>query len=246
MINLKLHNNYHFMQKQVIICDQQKLYALGCGMLLKDHYLVKDCQYHESLPSLHEYSNAANESLMIIDSQLLQFGVPETVAKIRALQKQIPIIVIYDHQDDMQLYKIIDNGISVVVSRKISKEELLKAIEMAVLDKIYFCAAIAKKLFTITSIVDKIKLKEEVDGLTMSDKYILIRICDEASSKQIAAEIGFSKRTVEGHRTKLMQQFEVKNVAGLVKITLLTKLYENYLSNPGLYDVTLCAKTSCL
>ena len=82
--------------------------------------------------------------------------------------------------------------------------------------------------------------------LKLYDKYILIRICQEAPSKQIAFELGNSKRTIEGHRTKMMQLFEVKNVAGLVKIACISKLYENYLSNPGLYDVTLCAKTSSL
>jgi FixJ family two-component response regulator len=93
---------------------------------------------------------------------------------------------------------------------------------------------------------EKIKLIEKVHQLHTYDKYILLRICEEASSKQIAYEVGHSKRTVEGHRTKLMQKFDVKNVAGLVKIAFLTKLYDHYLSNPGLYDVTLCAKTSSL
>lgn len=44
----------------------------------------------------------------------------------------------------------------------------------------------------------------------------------------------------------MMQLFDVKNVAGLVKIAFTSKLYDHYLSNPGLYDVTLCAKTSSL
>jgi len=43
-----------------------------------------------------------------------------------------------------------------------------------------------------------------------------------------------------------MQLFAVKNVAGLVKITFVTKLYEHYLSNPGWYASFLLAKTSSL
>ena len=77
-------------------------------------------------------------------------------------------------------------------------------------------------------------------------KGFLIRICQEAPSKLIASELGHSKRTVEGHRTKMMQLFDVKNVAGLVKVACTSKLYEHYLSNPGLYDFTLCANTSSL
>jgi FixJ family two-component response regulator len=94
--------------------------------------------------------------------------------------------------------------------------------------------------------MDKIKLTEKVHQLHTYDKYILVRICEEASSKQIAYEVGHSKRTIEGHRTKMMQQLEVKNLAGLVKAAFMSKLYDHYLENPGLYDVTSCAKTSSL
>ncbi|MEY3377604.1 MAG: hypothetical protein RLZZ328_649, partial [Bacteroidota bacterium] len=83
-------------------------------------------------------------------------------------------------------------------------------------------------------------------ALDTYDKYILIRVCEEASSKQIAKELFCSKRTIEGHRTRLMQKLGVTNVAGLVKIAMLTKLYQHYLANPGLYDVTACLKTSSL
>jgi FixJ family two-component response regulator len=94
--------------------------------------------------------------------------------------------------------------------------------------------------------MDRLQIVDKVYQLSTYDKYILIRICQEAPSKLIAFELGHSKRTVEGHRTKMMQLFDVKNAAGLVKIACISKLYENYLSNPGLYDVTLCAKTSSL
>jgi FixJ family two-component response regulator len=115
---------------------------------------------------------------------------------------------------------------------------------MAQQDKVYFCTTISEKVFSLMSQMEKIKQIEIMQHLTLYDKYILVRICQEASSKEIANEVGHSKRTIEGHRTKLMQLFDVKNLAGLVKITFLTKLYDHYMMHPDLYDVALCKKLS--
>lgn len=234
------------MQKQVIICDQQNIYALGSGALLKDNGICDDYCVVQNLDELHTYTQNESAKLIIVDSALLQFNEPDIQYKINELKKSSSIMVVFNEEDDLHLYQIIDSGISVIVSRNVSKDEWLKGTEMASQDKIFFCTKIAHRVFDLVNQMEKIKLIEKVQNLELYDKYILVRICEEASSKQIAYEVGYSKRTIEGHRTKLMQLFEVKNVAGLVKIAFVTKLYDDYLSNPGLYDVTLCAKTSAL
>lgn len=234
------------MQKQVIICDQQKLYALGCHSLLKNQSLFDEYCQVETLDQINEKLLKDHTKLLIVDSGLLAFNEPRAAYKINELNKVIPIMVLFNEEDDLQLYQIIDSGVLVVVSRNVSQEEYIKAIEMACEGKIYFCSTIAHRVFDLVNQMDKIKMIERVNKLERYDKYILVRICDEASSKQIAAEVGHSKRTIEGHRTKLMQLLEVKNLAGLVKVALNTRLYDDYLANPGLYDVTLCAKTSAL
>jgi DNA-binding NarL/FixJ family response regulator len=177
---------------------------------------------------------------------MLNFSNPLTYQTIHLIKKSVPIMVLFNDEDEVHLYNLIDNGFSVIVSRHISETEWVKALLMAQQDKVYFCATIADKVFALMNQMEKIKQIDIMQQLTIYDKYILVRICQEASSKEIANEVGHSKRTIEGHRTKLMQQFDVKNLAGLVKIAFLTKLYDHYLMNPGLYDVTLCAKTSAL
>jgi len=239
------------MQSQVIICDQQTVYAIGCGSLLHDHpkfngyCIIHTLQELNEMMSLDHLKTDAPQ-VLVLDSGMLNFAQSQTIITIQSIKKRIPIMILFNEEDDLHLYNLIDIGFSVIVSRQVSEQEWVKALLMAEQDKVYFCASIADKVFALVNQMGKIKQMERMRQLTIYDKYILVRICEEASSKQIAYEVGHSKRTIEGHRTKLMQQFDVKNVAGLVKITFLTKLYDHYLMNPGLYDVTLCAKTSAL
>lgn len=155
-------------------------------------------------------------------------------------------MVVLNEDDNLLLFQFIENGFSVIVSRNATKAQWLKGLEMTRLEKVFFCDDVSLKVNALMNNYDDLQLFDKVNDLKLYDKYILIRICQEAPSKQIAFELGNSKRTIEGHRTKMMHLFEVKNVAGLVKVACISKLYDNYLSNPGLYDVTLCAKTSSL
>jgi DNA-binding NarL/FixJ family response regulator len=234
------------MSTEVIICDQQTVYALGSGLLIQNHPLFHGHRIIQHINELHPFIVKGLSQLLVVDSSMFDFKQTNAIEQVLALKKTMPVMIVFNEEDDVYLYQLIDRGMSVIVARNVSKEEWLKALEMVRQDKIYFCSTISAKVFALVNHMERIKLMEKVNALKPMDKYILVRICEEASSKQIACELGHSKRTVEGHRTKLMHKFDVKNLAGLVKIAFVTKLYADYLSNPGLYAVTLCAKTSDL
>jgi len=233
--------------KQVYICDQQAIYAMGCSQLVKAHPMCNGFQVLTSLEDIALVDLSQNKDLFIIDCAMLDLSLLALRQKIKAVQLNAPLIILLNEETtDYTLYQILDLEFEVIVSRSMSSLEWNKAVEMACQRKVYFCNHTAERVFALTQGMNQINLIEKVQSLSLYDKFILIRICEEASSKQIAAELGHSKRTIEGHRTRLMQLFEVKNVAGLVKITFVTKLYEHYLSNPGWYASFLLAKTSSL
>lgn len=223
------------MKNEMIICDQQSMYALGCAVSLKEASIIDQYYYVQSIDELKTLHTFHSIKCILIDSDMMHLDNTIEIERLLKIKEQIPIVILYNNEEDMVLFKIIEYGFSNIISRNAQKEELIKAYEMASEEKVYFSPMIADKIVKIINALDKVHLYEKVNSLPKEDKYILIRICDQASSKEIALELGFSRRTIEGHRTKLMQQFQVKNLAGLVKIAFETRLYQHYLSNPGLY-----------
>ena len=234
------------MQSQVIICDQQAIYAIGSAMLIDKHPSYLTPKIINDFKGINELLVPDTPLVLVIDSNMVDFANQPITNALIKLKKHTPIMVVLNDSDHLLLYQFIENGFSVIVSRAASRTEWLKGLEMARQDKVFFSEEISCKVASLMENMDDLHLIEKITTLALYDKYILIRICQEAPSKQIAHELGHSKRTIEGHRTKMMQLFDVKNVAGLVKIACISKLYQHYLSNPGLYDVTLCAKTSSL
>ena len=234
------------MQSQVIICDQQSVYALGSSMLIHQHPEYLKANIINDFSMLNEVMIQSTPRVVVIESAMFKISQTQNHELNELLKKKIPVMIVLNEQDDFVLYQLIDSGFSVIVSRNVTKEEWLKGLEMARKEKVYFSNDKANKVTAMMNNMEDVQLVDKVYQLSLYDKYILIRICQEAPSKLIASELGHSKRTVEGHRTKMMQLFDVKNVAGLVKVACTSKLYEHYLSNPGLYDFTLCANTSSL
>jgi DNA-binding NarL/FixJ family response regulator len=232
-------------QRKVYICDQQAIYAIGCGQLVQAHPMCNGYRMLTSLDEINNFNIGLSQGLLIIDCAMFEFDSSAVKKKINTLKQVFPLIILLNKDTpDYVLYQLIELEVDVIVSRNMTSQEWNKAVEMACQRKVYFCQDTAERVLKLTQVMDKINLIERVNALSLYDKYILIRICEEASSKQIAAELGHSKRTIEGHRTRLMQTLDVKNVAGLVKIAIITQLYEHYLSNPGWYASFLLAKTS--
>jgi DNA-binding NarL/FixJ family response regulator len=234
------------MQSQVIICDQQAIYAMGSAILVQQHPAYLAPQIISDFNGINELLVHDTPKVLVIDSSMVDFANHEMITSLIKLKKETPMMVVLNDSDNLILFQLIENGFSVIVSRTATRAEWLKGLEMTKSEKVYFSNEISDKVNALMNNMDDLQLLDKVTNLTLYDKYILIRICQEAPSKLIASELGHSKRTIEGHRTKMMQLFDVKNVAGLVKVACTSKLYQHYLSNPGLYSVTLCAKTSSL
>jgi len=62
--------------------------------------------------------------------------------------------------------------------------------------------------------------------LTKREKEIIQLILDEFTNNEIGENLGISPRTVDTHRRNLLQKFDVKNTAGLVKYAVENKLLE--------------------
>lgn len=63
---------------------------------------------------------------------------------------------------------------------------------------------------------------ERIGRLTRKQTEVLQLICDGKLSKQAAATLGLSQRTIENHRLEIMARTECRTVAQLVRLYMRT------------------------
>jgi DNA-binding NarL/FixJ family response regulator len=72
--------------------------------------------------------------------------------------------------------------------------------------------------------VRRVPLAQALAGLTPRLREVLQFIGEGLSTKQIAAQLDISVKTVEMHRTHLMKALNIRGVAGLVRFAIRTGL----------------------
>ncbi len=70
------------------------------------------------------------------------------------------------------------------------------------------------------------RTKSGFNDMSMRDVSILRLMCEEMTTKEIAANLGLQKRTIDGHKTKLFERIGAKSMIGLVKYSIKNKIYE--------------------
>jgi DNA-binding NarL/FixJ family response regulator len=113
-----------------------------------------------------------------------------------------------------QVKKMLSQGCMGYLLKDADSEVIFDAIQTVMKDEQYLHEPVKKALLqALTGRKKKILL-------TRREKEILVLIVDGLSNKEIAAKLNLSVRTVENHRNHLLQKFDVKNTAGLVKIAI--------------------------
>ncbi|MDX2291599.1 MULTISPECIES: response regulator transcription factor, partial [Streptomyces] len=91
--------------------------------------------------------------------------------------------------------------------------------------KPYFCKIITERLTDIVTRNYQLPVNNET---TFTDREIEIMrlICNEFTSKEIAETLNLSKRTVEGHRTRIMDKIGAKSIAGIITFAVEQGIYQ--------------------
>jgi DNA-binding NarL/FixJ family response regulator len=106
-----------------------------------------------------------------------------------------------------------------------SAQELWTAIESAERGNRFICRSLQQQLFASIRVGANARIGS-ADPLTKREHTILHRIGMGGSNREIAAELGLSRRTVDTHRMRLMRKLGVHNTAGLVRVAVREGLIE--------------------
>ena len=146
----------------------------------------------------------------------------------KELCKRIPycrVLALSVHATEETVIKAIDAGVMGYILKSSDTSEIKEAIYTLDNYKPYFCKSVSEMLTAIISRRFKVPAKAPV-FFTDREIEIIKLICAEQTSKAIAYSLNLSKRTIEGHRTRIMDKIGAKSVAGIIAYAYETGIYK--------------------
>jgi two-component system response regulator NreC len=125
------------------------------------------------------------------------------------------VIVLSAFGREEPILQMLEAGALGYVMKSADSAEISEAISTVYNYKPYFCREITERLTEIVSRNYQSAIRTNI-SFTEREKEIMKLICREATSKEIAHTLHLSKRTVEGHRTRIMDKIGAKSIAGII------------------------------
>ena len=140
------------------------------------------------------------------------------------LKKLLPdtaVLMLTMHDDEEYLFRAIHSGASGYILKSAPHDELLSAIQYVAAGNAYLYPSATKRL--MSEYIEKLKVGENVgtyESLSDREKEILSWIAKGYSNKEIAEHLVISVKTVESHKSNLMEKLSLKTRPELVKFAL--------------------------
>jgi DNA-binding NarL/FixJ family response regulator len=203
----------------VLLADDHAIVTDGLAKILKEARFdvvgaVRDGQ------QLLDAAARLRPDVIITDLSMPGLSGLDALARLRTAHVQSKVIVLTMHHDADLAADAIRGGASGFLLKESAGDELLTAVRHALDGKVYITPTVTQEI--MERMARPAKATEP--QVTARQRDILRLIVQGQRMKEIAATLGLSTRTVEGHKYQMMESLGVTSTAELVRYALERRL----------------------
>jgi RNA polymerase sigma factor (sigma-70 family) len=147
-------------------------------------------------------------SCVLLDVRIPGLSGPELQKRLGELGSTLPILFLTGYPDVRTTVDTIKAGAEDFLVKPIASEQLLRAIEQAML---HHEASRASKARLDT-------MRAHLGDLTPRERQVFELVVQGKINKQIAQQLGTTERTIKAHRHRVMEKMSVQSLAELVSV----------------------------
>lgn len=183
-------------------------------------------KYTSGVDFLNKIDEIENRpDILLLDLNMSPINGIEVLEELNKRQIELRILVLSSLYNSTMYGYMIKYGISAFLPKYTEKDELFLAINQIFQHKFYTNNENQELISQYLSTKNKKVNPWSMTALTEREIDVLVLICQEYSTKDIADTLFISNKTVESHRAKLMEKIGCKNVVGMVTYAILNGLY---------------------
>jgi DNA-binding NarL/FixJ family response regulator len=163
---------------------------------------------------------ATRPDVLLADVAMPGMGGLEAAERLRREFPDVRVVMLSMHANEEYVLQALRAGASGYLLKDAASVELDLALRAAVAGQTYLSPAISRQM--IDSYMTRVAGGATPEPLTPRQREILRLIAEGKSTKEIAFALTISVKTVETHRSQLMDRLDIHDVAGLVKYAIRT------------------------
>jgi two-component system response regulator NreC len=201
---------------RVLICDDHAIVRAGLRLILEpegDFEIVGEAETAEESISM---ASELHPDLIILDLSMPGMGGLSAIPRLREVAPQARVLILTVHDDEAYFFHALQAGAAGYVLKGASRNELLAALRLVTHGGLPIPHRLAPRLLS-----DYWSRAQNGDTLTYQqlssrERDVLRLVAQGRTNKEIAEQLFLSVRTVERHRSSIMNKIGLQNRAELV------------------------------
>lgn len=168
------------------------------------------CETFDSAQAFLDGYDRTRTGCLVLDIRMPGMSGLELQEHLLAQRAPVPIIFITGHGDIPMAVEAMKRGALDFIRKPFRDQELLDRVQ----------EALATDEAQRADNANLEEMRTRVASLTPREREVFERVADGQANKVVAIELGISERTVEIHRSQVMQKTAARTLADLVRIKL--------------------------
>ena len=215
-------------KKKIVIAEDQKILREGLKSLLSssdDFEVVGEAE--DGLNAVRCVEKFSPE-LLLLDLSMPKMSGISAIKEIKSQFTETKILVLTVHESEEYILEVFKSGADGYCLKDASHSELLMAIKSVLSGKRYISPGISGKVLEgYLDDRETLKSSSSWDSLTQREREILKLVGEGYKNKEIADYLCISAKTVEKHRSNIMEKLALHTASALtayaIKKGLVTK-----------------------
>jgi two-component system, NarL family, invasion response regulator UvrY len=201
----------------VFIADDHPVVREGLKRLLVDHPDITISGEAESADDVLHGLEGATVDVLLLDVTMPGPGFIETMRCLRSQHPAVKVLVLSVHSEDQYARRALRLGAAGYLTKDQSPRELVAAIRRVDRGGRYVSVSLAEQLAA-----DLASGREGPSHERLSDREyeVLCLMSAGKATKEIAAQLNVSPKTVSTYRARLLEKLELKTTADLIRFAV--------------------------
>ncbi len=204
---------------RVLLADDHSLFRAGVHALLSSVEGVEVVGEADSGRKALDMVRARTPDVVLMDIAMPEMNGLETTTRVTKEFPSVRVIMLSMHAGEEYVMQALRAGASGYLLKDAATSELELAVRAVARGETYLTPTISKRVID-DYLMRTTGSQGPVDQLTKRQREILQLIAKGYTSKEMAQMLSLSPKTIETHRTQLMKQLDIHDVAGLVRYAI--------------------------
>lgn len=201
------------MPVRLILADDHVLVRQGLKTLLESEGFVVAGEAADGREAVR-LVRSENPEVAVLDISMPHFNGLSAALELTRTAPRVRIIMLTQHDEQQYVSEALRSGVRGYVLKNQASRDLVHAIRSVCRGEVYLSPGVAG------AIAEAYAAPKPDAALSVRERQVLQLIAEGDSTKKIAIRLGISAKTVESHRTKLMQKLAIHDTATLVRYAI--------------------------